>query len=171
MFHSIYYASKTLDATQSNYTVTEKEMLSLVFAFDKFRSYLVGTKVVIFYTDDAAIKYLFNKKDAKPRLIRWILLLQEFDLEIKDRKGTENRIVDHLSRLEDSSHVRNEGQIREEFPVKQLLALDLAQVPWYADIVNFLVASLFPPGASTHQKQRLKYDAYFYRWDEPFLFK
>lgn len=65
MFHSIYYASKTLNATQSNYTVTKKEMLALVFAFDKFRSYLVGTKVVV-YTDHAVIKYLFNKKDGKP---------------------------------------------------------------------------------------------------------
>lgn len=151
VFQSIYYASKTLDAAQSNYIVTEKEMLALVFAFDKFRSYLVGTKVVV-YTDPAAIRYFFNKKDVKPGLIRWILLLQEFHLEIKDRKGTKNQIANHLSRLEDSSHVNNEGQIREEFPDEQLLSLDLAQVPWYVNIVNFLVSGLFPSGASTHQK-------------------
>ncbi|XP_049360412.1 uncharacterized protein LOC125825111 [Solanum verrucosum] len=92
VFHSIYYASKTLDAAQTNYTVIKKEILALVYAFDKFRSYLVGTKVVV-YTDHAAIRYLFNKKDAKPRLIRWILLLQEFDIEIKDRRGSENQIT------------------------------------------------------------------------------
>jgi len=77
----IYYAFKTLDEAQQNYTVTEKEMLAIVYAFDKFCSYLVGSKVIV-YTDHAAIRYLMTKKDSKPRLIRWILLLQEFDLEI-----------------------------------------------------------------------------------------
>ncbi|XP_060202413.1 uncharacterized protein LOC132630829 [Lycium barbarum] len=67
VFHSIYYSSKMLDATQINYTVTEKELLAVVYAFDKFRSYLVGTHVIV-YTDHAAIRYLFSKKDAKPRL-------------------------------------------------------------------------------------------------------
>lgn len=95
VFHSIYYTSKTLDASQANYTITEKEMLALVFAFDKFRSYVVVTKVIV-YTDHAAIKYLFNKKDSKPRLIRWVLLLQEFDLEIKYRKDSENQIANHF---------------------------------------------------------------------------
>lgn len=99
VFHSIYYTSKTLQGAQLNYTVTEKELLDVVFAFDKFRSYLVGTKVLV-YTDHLAIKYLVEKKDAKPRLIRWVLLLQEFDMEIKVRKGTENQVADHLSRLE-----------------------------------------------------------------------
>ncbi|KAL4388382.1 hypothetical protein GQ457_09G019490 [Hibiscus cannabinus] len=90
IFHPIYYASKTLNDAQVNYTTTEKEMLAVIFAFDKFRSYLIGTKVIV-HTDHSAIKYLLSKKDAKPRLIRWILLLQEFDIEIIDRKGTENQ--------------------------------------------------------------------------------
>ncbi|KAL4283068.1 hypothetical protein GQ457_16G022120 [Hibiscus cannabinus] len=91
IFHPIYYASKTLNDAQMNYTTTEKEMLAVIFAFDKFRSYLIGTKVIV-HTDHSAIKYLLSKKDAKPRLIRWILLLQEFDIEIIDRKGTENQV-------------------------------------------------------------------------------
>ena len=83
--HAIAYASKTLIVPQLNYATTEKELLTIVFAFDKFRSYLVGAKVIV-YTDHATLKYLLTKKDAKPRLIRWILLLQEFDLEIKDKE-------------------------------------------------------------------------------------
>jgi hypothetical protein len=72
--------------------------MAVIFAIDKFRSYLVGAKVIV-YTDHAALKYLLTKKDAKPRLIRWILLLQEFGLEIKDKKGVENYVTDHLSRM------------------------------------------------------------------------
>ena len=85
IFQVIYYASRTLNDTQLNYAATEKELLAIVFAFDKFRPYLIGNKVIV-HTNHSAIKYLMTKKDAKPRLIRWVLLLQEFDLEIKDKK-------------------------------------------------------------------------------------
>ena len=97
-FQPIYYASRTLNDTQQNYTTTEKELLAVVFAFEKFHSYLLLSKVIV-YTDHAALKYLMAKKDAKPRLIRWILLLQEFDVEIRDKKGVKNVVADHLSRL------------------------------------------------------------------------
>ena len=93
--NAIYYASKTLNEAQVNYATTEKELLAVVFAFEKFRSYIVNSKVIV-YTDHAAIKYLLSKKDAKPCLIRWILLLQEFDVEIRDKKGAENVVADHL---------------------------------------------------------------------------
>ena len=78
IFHVIYYASKVLNDAQVNYATTEKEMLAIVYALEMFRSYLVGSKVIVYY-DHAAIKYLLNKADSKPRLIRWVLLLQEFD--------------------------------------------------------------------------------------------
>ena len=99
MFRVIYYASKTFNEAQENYSTTEKEMLAMVFACEKFRPYILGSHVII-HTDHAVIKYLMAKKEVKPRLIRWVLLLQEFDLEIKDRKGCDNVIDDHLSRIE-----------------------------------------------------------------------
>ena len=73
-FRSYLVASKTLTGPQLNYATTEKELLVVVFAINKFRSYLVCAKVIA-HTDHAALKYLLTKKDAKPRLIHWILLL------------------------------------------------------------------------------------------------
>ena len=115
---AICYASKTLADAQLNYTTTEKELLAVVFALEKFRPYILGSKIIV-YTDHAALKYLLSKKEAKPRLIRWVLLLQEFDLEIKDKKGSENSVADHLSRL----HITSSGEICDTFPDEQLLAM------------------------------------------------
>ena len=99
ILRAIYYTSKTFNEAQENYSTTEKEMLAMVFAREKSRPHILGSHVII-HTDYAAIKYLMAKKDAKPRLIIWVLLLQEFDIEIKDKKGSGNVIIDHLSRME-----------------------------------------------------------------------
>ena len=130
---AISYASKTLAETQMNYTTTEKKLLEVVYALEKFWPYILGSKIVI-YTDHEALKYFFSKKEAKPRLIRWVLLLQEFDLEIKDKKGSENLVADHLSCL----HVSGTGDISDSFPDERLLALS-SHAPWFAHIVNFFV--------------------------------
>ncbi|CAM8934263.1 unnamed protein product [Rhodiola kirilowii] len=134
----IHYASRTLDAAQQNYSTTEKELLAVIFALEKFRPYLLGSKIVVF-SDHAAIRYLMTKKESKPRLIRWILLLQEFDVEIKDKKGIENTVADHLRRI-----VREEetGDITETFPDEYLFAVQ-EKAPWYANIVNYLVGVSF----------------------------
>ncbi|GJW92289.1 reverse transcriptase domain-containing protein [Tanacetum coccineum] len=92
-FQPIHYASKTMTEAQIHYTTTEKEMLAVVYAFEKFRPYLVLSKSIV-YTDHSALKYLMNKQDAKPRLLRWVLLLQEFDITILDKKGSENLAAD-----------------------------------------------------------------------------
>jgi hypothetical protein len=141
--HAIAYASKTLTGPQLNYATTEKELLAVVYAIDEFISYLVGAKVIV-YTDHAALKYLLTKKDAKPRLIRWILLLQEFDLEIKDKKGVGNSIADHLSRMY--------FEKPQKLPINDAMRDDMLyrisrSDPWYADIDNFMVEGYVRPRA------------------------
>ena len=143
MFRAIYYASKTFNEAQENYSTTEKEMLAMVFACEKFRPYILGSHVII-HTDHAAIKYLMAKKEAKPRLIRWVLLQQEFDLEIKDKKGFDNVIDDHLSRVITTTVIEEETEVENFFPDEQLFQLSF-QSPWYADIVNFLACGVMPP--------------------------
>ncbi|CAN6680009.1 unnamed protein product [Malus baccata var. baccata] len=113
---------RTLNDAQLNYATTEKELLAVVFALEKFRSYLIGAKVIV-YSDHYALKYLLSKKEAKPRLIKWVILLQEFDLEILDKKGRENVVADHFSRLVNASTDEADSlPLQESFPDEQLLA-------------------------------------------------
>ncbi|XP_022865510.1 uncharacterized protein LOC111385359 [Olea europaea var. sylvestris] len=157
----------TLNDAQLNYATTEKELLAMVFAFDKFRSYLVGSKIIV-YTDHAALKYLLTKKDAKSRLIRWVLLLQEFDIEIRDKKGIENVVADYLSRLE-SGETKDLVDINEIFPDEQMLRVD--EAPWYADIVNYLVSSIPSPDCSSHQRKKFFAELKYYFWEDPILYR
>ncbi|KAG7557039.1 Retrotransposon gag domain [Arabidopsis suecica] len=181
--HVIYYASRTMDDAQVRYATTEKELLAVVFAFEKFRSYLVGSKVTV-YTDHAALRHIYAKKDTKPRLLRWILLLQEFDMEIVDKKGIENGVADHLSRM----RIEDEVPIDDSMPEEQLMAFrqlnessqtlkSLVQVcamkdklPWYADYVNYLVSGEEPPNLSSNEKKKFFKDINHFYWDEPYLY-
>jgi hypothetical protein len=167
--HVIYYASRTLNDAQLNYSTTEKELLAVVFALNKFRSYLLGSKIIIF-SDHAALKYLFSKKDAKSRLIRWILLLQEFDIEIRDKKGTENVVADHLSRLT-IDFTEDTTPISETFPDEQLMHIAHNPAPWFADIVNYLVTDQMPLHWGKQDKIKFLSKVKDFLWDDPYLFK
>ncbi|VVA28497.1 PREDICTED: LOW QUALITY PROTEIN, partial [Prunus dulcis] len=171
LLHVIYYVSRTLNDAQRNYTTTEKELLVVIFSLDKFRSYLIGAKVIV-YTDHSALKYLLSKKDAKPRLIRWVLLLQEFDLEIRDKKGSENVVADHLSRLVSEVKMSDDAApIMEMFPDEQLYAIRSSEAPWYADFVNYLASTIIPADFSFHQKKKFFSLVKHYYWDDPYLWK
>ncbi|XP_076950882.1 uncharacterized protein LOC143624006 [Bidens hawaiensis] len=119
-------------------------------------------------SDHSAVKYLMSKKDAKPRLIRWILLLQKFDVEIRDKKGSENVVADHLSRLigEEEEDAR---AISESFPDEQLFSV--STLPWYADIINFLVADTVPEFWPKKKKQHFLSQVKYYVWEDPDLFR
>ncbi|GKC77575.1 reverse transcriptase domain-containing protein [Tanacetum coccineum] len=151
-FHLIYFASKTLNAAQQNYTITEKELMAVVFAFDKFLSCLVLLKTIV-HTDHSALRHLIKKQDAKPRLIRWILLLQEFDIEIKDRQGTKNVVADHLSHIE-NDETSDDSEVDDNFPGEALMETNTEDEPWFADFAKYVVSNIIPKGMTNQQKNK-----------------
>ncbi|KAL2243622.1 UNVERIFIED_CONTAM: Retrovirus-related Pol polyprotein from transposon opus [Sesamum indicum] len=164
--HVINYASRMLENTRINYTTTEIELLVVVFALETFCSYLLGTKMIV-YSDHVALKYLLLKKEAKPRLIWWILLLQEFDLIIKDKNESENLVANHLSRL----IVEGDSlPLKDEFPDEHLLTTQ-GTIPWYADLVNFLATNTLRNDLSRAKREKIRNDAKYYVWDDPYLWK
>ncbi|GKE02576.1 reverse transcriptase domain-containing protein [Tanacetum coccineum] len=173
-FRPIHYASKTMTEAELNYTTMEKEMLDVVYAFEKFRSYLIMNKSIV-YMDHSALKYLFAKKDAKARLLRWVLLLQEFDFKVIDTKGAENYAADHLSRLENPyENVLDPKEINENFPLETLNMVTSRgepSTPWFANYANYHAGNFIVKGMSTQQKNKFCKDVIHYFWDDPFLFK
>ncbi|GJR13894.1 reverse transcriptase domain-containing protein [Tanacetum coccineum] len=146
-------------------------MLAVVYAFEKFRPYFVLSKSIV-YTDHSALKYLMNKQDAKPRLLRWVLLLQEFDITIRDKKGSENLVADHLSRLENPhKDVLENIDINENFPLETLGVISSESTPWFADYANFYAGNFIIKGMTTQQKKKFFKDVKNYFWDDPYLFR
>ncbi|GKB64980.1 reverse transcriptase domain-containing protein [Tanacetum coccineum] len=129
----------------------------------------------VVYTDHSALKYLFNEKDAKERLLRWVLLLQEFDFKVINTKGAENYAADHLSRLEDPyENIFDPKEINETFPLETLNTVtshDNQSTPWFADIANYHVGNFIIKGMSTQQKKKFFKDVKHYFWDDPYLFR
>nr|GEW28132.1 reverse transcriptase domain-containing protein [Tanacetum cinerariifolium] len=141
-FQPIHYASKTMTEAQIYFTTTEKEMLAVV------------------------------KQDAKPRLIKWVLLLQEFDIIIRDKKGTKNLAADHLSRLENPhKDIFENKDINENFPLETLGKISRGSTPWFADFANFYARNFFVKGMSSQQKKKFFKDIKHYFWDDPYLFQ
>ncbi|GJV34225.1 reverse transcriptase domain-containing protein [Tanacetum coccineum] len=147
-FQPIHYASKTMTDAQAHYTTTEKELLAVVYAFEKFRPYLVLSKTIV-YTDHSTLKYLLTKQDAKPRLLRWVLLLQEFDVVIRDKKRSGESRGRPLIEIRKSS----------------------SSTPWFADIANYHAGNFVVKGMSSQQKKKFFKDVKHYFWDDPYLFR
>jgi hypothetical protein len=164
--HVVYYASKTLSGAQLNYATTEEELLAVVFAFEKFRSYIVNSKVIV-YIDHAAIKYLLAKREAKPRLIRWILLLQEFDVEIRDKKGVENVVAGHLSRM---NHGQDDKEPIEDKMRDDHLCLVLDKDTWMIDIIR-VVRKMPLNHLDKKSQKKIISESRQYFWDSLYLFK
>nr|GFB33902.1 reverse transcriptase domain-containing protein [Tanacetum cinerariifolium] len=172
-FRPIHYASKTMNQAEANYTTTEKEMLAVVYAFKNFRSYLIMNKSIV-YIDHSALKYLFAKKDTKVRLLRWILLLQEFDFKVIDTRGAENYAADHLSRLENPyENIFEPKEINETFPLETLnkVAHKDPSTPWFPDLANYHAGNFILKGMTSQQKKKFFKDARHYFWDDPYLFR
>nr|GEX29478.1 retroelement Pol polyprotein-like [Tanacetum cinerariifolium] len=152
-FRPIHYASKTMTEAESNYTTTEKEMLAVVYAFEKFRSYLILNKSIV-YTDHSTLKYLFAKKDSKARLLRWVLLLQKFTFKVIDTKGAENLAADHLSRLKNPhQNVLDPKEINKSFPLETLNMVSIrgnSSTPWFTDFANYHAGNFVVKGMSGH---------------------
>ena len=128
---------------------------------------MIGSDIVIF-TDHSALKYLLTKQNAKARLIRWVLLLKEFNLQIRDKKGVENVVADHLSRLT-IAHNTHKPLIFDEFPEESLLTVSIA--PWYAHIANFLVTRELLVEWTAQDKKFFHERVHSYYWEDPYLFK
>ncbi|GKC71598.1 reverse transcriptase domain-containing protein [Tanacetum coccineum] len=169
-FQPIHYASKTLTDAQAHYTMTKKELLAVVYAFEKFRPYLVLSKTIV-YTDHSALKYHLAKQDAKPRLLWWILLLQEFDVIIRDKKEAENLKANHLSRLENP----HQGDLEKKEINETFLQLETfhgdSNTLWFVDIANYHARNFIVKGMSSQQKKKFFKDVNHYFWDDPYLFK
>nr|GEV01098.1 DNA-directed DNA polymerase [Tanacetum cinerariifolium] len=138
-------------------------------------NYEVLSKTVV-YTNHSAFKYLLAKQDAKPRLLRWILLLQKFDVMIHDKKGAENLTADHLSRLENHTHQDEleKKEITETFPLETLGMIAFhgdSSTPLFADIENYHARNFIVKGMLSQQKKKFFKDVKHYFWNDPYLFK
>lgn len=135
--YAIYFISKNLLKSELNYTITEKELLAVVHSLNKFKHYITGYQTFV-HTDHVEIGYLMNKIDVNAHIIRWLLLLQQFDLTIVDKPGKENVVANLLSRV--NFPVGEEGMVDDKMPDERLFSISVLS-PWFVDITNYLVSA------------------------------
>jgi hypothetical protein len=165
MTYAIYFISKNLTPAELNYTVTEKEMLAVVHAVNKFHHYITGYEVFI-HTDHSAIKYLMNKPITNGRITRWLLLMQEFNITVLNRPGKENQVADFLSRLKTPGEI---VLVSDNFPDEHLFEI-LVITPWYVDIANYLSSGMLPPSLTSKEKKKIIKQSARYTWIDGDLF-
>ncbi|GJY49203.1 hypothetical protein Tco_0439159 [Tanacetum coccineum] len=170
--HILSLTAKNVTSWLKNELCLDKRLQSrtygVVCAFDKL--ILSGLAKTIMHADHSALRHLFKKQDSKPRLIHWIFLLQEFDIEIKDRKGIENVAADHLSRIE-NDETSDDSEVDDNFPGETLMEINTEDEPWFADFANYLASNIIPKGMTYQQKNKFFSYIKHYFWEEPYLFK
>ena len=142
---------------KKKYTVTEQSLLEMVFAFEKFFFHLLGRKVIV-HTDHSTLRYLMEKKDEKPRFTRWVLLLQEFDFEVKDRNGTENQVATTCLDWSMKLCVNQEKRLKAMMHSHVNMYLNHDFIPWFADFVNYLASDVVSSDFNFHQRKKFMHN-------------
>ena len=163
--YAVYYISKKLAPAELNYTITEKDLLAIVYSINKFWHYITGYPTFV-HTDHSAIKYLMNKPITNARVTRWLLLLQEFDITIIDRPGKENVVADFLSCFTNSN---DNFPVEDSFPYEHLFAVS-SHSPWYADVTNYLAIRKLSAHFLKREKRKIIQQSARYCWIGGHLF-
>ena len=148
-----------------NYTMTKKEFLDVIYAINKFLHYITGYPVTV-HTNHFAIKYIMNKRITNGRVTRWLLLLQEFDISIMDRLGKTNVVAEFLSRIINNEEPR---PVDDDFPDEHLFSIS-TNVPWFANVANYLVAGKLPGHMTSKEKKRILQQSSKFSWIDGYLF-
>jgi hypothetical protein len=147
MPYAIYFVSKNLSPAKVNYTVTEKELLIVVHAINTFKHYITRYQAFV-HIDHSAIKFLMNKTVTNTGVTRWLLLLQEFNINIIDRPSKDNLVANFLSRM---IHLGDNTPVEDNFPNEIFFSISTF-TPWYADVANYLVTGNMPQELSPGEK-------------------
>jgi hypothetical protein len=161
----IHFISNNLTLTESNYTVTEKSFLVVIHAINKFHHYITGYPIIL-YTSYSAIKYLDNKPITNGRVTRWLLLLQEFDITIKDRPERENFVADFMSRIPKIDYSLT---VEDQFSDEHLFVVT-TKPPWYADVENYLETRKLPAHLSSRERKMIVQHSAQFTWIGGYLF-